>query len=208
MKKIIIPFVVLALVSFGVINPGLTDEERKMAIEELAKTQERLTSTVGGLNDEQLNFKATPESWSVAECVEHLAISEGMIGGMLEGALQTPADASKRDSVKITDADLITMISSRDEKVKTGEAFEPSGKFGSHAESVKAFTDKRGEHIEYLKTTQDDLRNHYGQTPFGTVDGLQILLFMSSHTERHVKQMEEVIAHENFPMPEVPEPEE
>ncbi len=206
MKKIILPIVVLALVSFGIIDPGLTDEERKMAIEELARTQERLTSTVEGLSDEQLNFKATPESWSVAECIEHLAISEGMIGGMLQGALKEPADASKRDSIKIADTDLMKMISNRDQKVKTREAFEPSGKFGSHAETVKAFTDKRGEHIEYLKTTRDDLRNHYGQLPFGTVDGLQILLFMSGHTERHVAQMEEVIAHADFPAMTVPQP--
>ena len=90
------------------------------------------------------------------------------------------------------------IITSRDQKVKTSEAFEPSGKFGSHVETVKAFVDKRGEHIEYLKTTEDDLRNHYGKLPFGTIDGLQILLFMSGHTERHVAQMEEVMAHTDF----------
>jgi len=199
MKKIILPIVALALVSFGMLSTGITDEERQMAVEELTKTRNRLTSVVDGLSEEQLNFKPNLESWSVAECAEHLAISEGMIGGMLQGALQTPADPSKRDSVQIPDEKLMGMITSRDQKVKTGEAFEPSGKFGSHEETVKAFADKRDEHIEYLKTTEDDLRNHYGQLPFGTIDGLQILLFMSGHTERHVKQMEEVMAHEDFP---------
>lgn len=206
MKKIILPIVALVLVGFGVIAPGLTDEEREMAVKELAKTQARLTSTVEGLNDEQLNFKATPESWSVAECVEHLAISEGMLGGMFQGALQTPANPAMRDSVKMTDKGLLKMISSRDQKVKTGEAFEPSGKYGSHAETVKAFVDQRAKHIEYLKSTEDDLRNHYGQLPFGTIDGLQILLFMSGHTERHVAQMEEVMAHADFPSMAIPEP--
>ena len=165
-----------------------------------------MRSTVKGLNDDQLNFKATPESWSVAECVEHLAISEGMLGGMFQGALKTPADASKRDSVKMSDDELLAMISSRDQKVKTGEAFEPSGKYGSHVETVKAFVDQRAKHIEYLKSTEDDLRNHYGQLPFGTIDGLQILLFMSGHTERHVAQMEEVMAHADFPSVAVSEP--
>ena len=201
MKKIIFPIVLLTMVSFGVITSGLTDEDREMTVAELTKTQERLTSTIEGLTSEELNFKPTPESWSIAECVEHLAISEGMIGGMLEGALKTPADPSKRDSVLISDEKLMGMISSRDKKVKTGEAFEPSGKFGSHEETVAAFLTKRGEHIEYLKTTTDDLRNHYGQLPFpfGTIDGVQILLFMSGHTERHVAQMEEVMENENFP---------
>ena len=207
MKKIILPIVLLALVGFGAIQPGLTDEEREMAVKELKKTRDRLTSVVDGLSDEQLNFKATPESWSVAECVEHLAISENNIGGMLQGALQTPADSTKRDSVKMADADLMALITGRDRKVKTSEAFEPSGKFGSYEETLTEFTSKREKHIAYLNSTEDDLRNHYGQLPFGTIDGLQILLFMSGHTERHVKQMEEVMAHVDFPKMEMVQPE-
>ena len=199
MKKFILPIVVLALVSFGVINNGLTDEEREFAVNHMRGTQERLLTVVKGLSEAQLNFKSSPESWSIAECVEHLAISEEMIGGMLQGALKTPADPSMRDSVKISDNDLLGIISSRDKKVKTGKAFEPSGKFGSYANALVTFMTKRAEHIAYIRTTKDDLRNHYGQLPFGTIDGVQILLFMSGHTERHIRQMEEVLAHPEFP---------
>lgn len=199
MKNVFLPIAVLALVAFGLVEAGLTDAERDMAVKELTKTQERLTSTVEGLSEVQLNFKASPESWSVAECVEHLAISEVMLDGMLQGALKTPADPTKRDSVQITDEKLMAMITSRAQKVKTGEAFEPSGKFGSFEETLAEFVSKREAHIAYLKTTEDDLRNRYGQLPFGTIDGLQILLFMSGHTERHVAQIEEVMSHADFP---------
>ena len=198
MKKIILPIVVLALVSFGLINKGLTEEEREFTEEHLEETQQRLLTVTKGLSEAQLNFKPSPESWSIAECVEHLAISEGMIWGMLEGALKTPADPSKRDSVLISDEKLLGIISSREKKVKTGEPFEPSGKFGSHEETVAAFVTKRGEHIMYVQNTADDLRNHYAKSPVGTIDGLQVILFMSGHTERHVKQMEEVMAHKDF----------
>lgn len=199
MKKIILPMVVLAIVGFGVINSGLSDDERKMTADHLMQTQKRLSSTLDGLSDSQLNFKATPESWSVAECVEHLAISENMFNGMLQGALKEPANPAMRDSVTMPDEKLIGFISVRDTKVKTPEPFEPSGKFGSHEETLKAFTTKRQEHIEFINTTNEDLRNHYGKLPFATIDGLQIILFMSGHTERHVKQMEEVMAHTDFP---------
>jgi len=199
MKKIILPVIVMALVSFSSLTMHLTDAEREMAVTEMTKTRDRLHSVVEGLSDAQLNFKSTPESWSIAECVEHLAISENTFSQMLQGAVQTPADSSKRSEVKMTDEKLMAMITDRSHKVKTPEAFEPSGKFGSYTETVEAFTAKRGEHIEYVKTTADDLRNHYGQLPFGTVDAFQVLLFMSGHTERHVAQMEEVIADENFP---------
>ena len=199
MKKIILPFVAIILVSFGVLKSGISDEEREMTIEHLTQTQERLTGVVNGLSEAQLNFKASEEAWSVAECVEHIAISEGMIGGMLQGALKTSANPAMRDSVSMSDEKLIGMISSREQKVKTPEPFEPSGKFGSFEETLKAFNDKRDAHIEYVKTTEDDLRNHYGKLPFATIDGLQIVLFMSGHTERHVQQMEEVMAHADFP---------
>lgn len=199
MKKIIILFMALSLASFAVLNTGLSDEERKMTADHLEKTHERLLKTVAGLSDAQMNFKPTAESWSVAECAEHIAISENMIGGMLQGALQTPANPALRDSVSMPDKKLIGMITSREQKAKTSESFEPSGKFGTYAETIEAFSAKRKEHIEYVKTTQDDLRNHYGKLPFATIDGLQILLFMSGHTERHVAQMEEVIAHADFP---------
>ena len=199
MKKFILPILVLALVSFGVVSEGLTDEEREFTADHMRDTKERLLTVVKGLSEAQLNFKSSPESWSIAECVEHLAISEEMIGGMLQGALKTPADPSMRDSVKISDNDLLGIITSRDKKVKTGEAFEPSGKFGSNAQTLVAFMTKRAEHIAYIRTTKDDLRNHYGQLPFGTIDGVQILLFMSGHTERHIQQMEEVMAHADFP---------
>lgn len=199
MKKIAILIAAFTLASFGVLSIGLTDEERKMAADHLQKTHERLLQTVEGLSNEQLNFKPTPESWSVAECAEHLAISENMFNGMLQGALKEPANTAMRDSVTMPDDKLIGMITSREQKVKTPEPFEPSGKFGTHEETVEAFSTKRKEHIEFVKTTQDDLRNHYGKLPFATVDGLQIILFMSGHTERHVAQMEEVMAHADFP---------
>lgn len=199
MKKIMLPILVLALVSFTGLHIKLTDADRQMTVAELTKTQDRLLNAIDGLSEDQLNFKSSPESWSVAECVEHLAISENNIGQMLQGALQTPADPSKRDSVKLSDEELMGIITNRDQKIKTSKAFEPSGKFGSHEETLEAFKSKRMEHIEYIKTTEDDLRNHYGQLPFGTIDGLQIVLFMSGHTERHVQQIEEVMENEDFP---------
>lgn len=199
MKKCILPIVALLLFSFVSSENGLTKDERKKAVFEMNKTLTHLVKTVNGLSDAQLNFKSSPESWSIAECVEHLAKSEVNIFGMLEGALQTPADASRRDEVKHKDDDLLVMIADRSNKVKTSAAFEPSGEYGSFEETLQAFTTERKEHMSYVTETEDDLRNHYANTPVGIVDGYQILLFMSGHTERHVLQMEEVMTHADFP---------
>ncbi len=200
MKKVILPIVLLALFAFTVVKSTLTDAEREFAVKELTKSHDHFLNTLEGLNEEQLNYKVTDDSWSIAECAEHIAISENMIFGMMQGTLTQDPDPSKRAEVKVTDEGLIAMIEDRSKKVKTGEPFEPSGKYGSFEETVEEFKTKRKEHIEYVKSTQDDLRNRYQQLPFGTVDAYQILLFMSGHTERHIKQMEEVMDDEDFPM--------
>ena len=200
MKKVILPIVFLALFAFTVVKSTLTDAEREFAVKELTKSHDHFLNTLEGLNEEQLNYKVTDDSWSIAECAEHIAISENMIFGMMQGTLAQEPDPSKRSEVKVTDEGLIAMIEDRSNKVKTSEPFEPSGKYGSFEETVEEFKTKRKEHIEYVKSTQDDLRNRYQQLPFGTVDAYQILLFMSGHTERHIKQMEEVMDDEDFPM--------
>lgn len=199
MKQILLLFLVIAVMSFTGADTTLTKAERKLAVTEMNRTSDLLLNAIKGLSQAQLNFKSSPESWSVAECTEHIAISENNIFGMLEGTLKTDPDPSKRSDVKMTDEQVLAMIADRTNKVKTIKPFEPTGKYGSHEATVKEFLEKRKAHIEFVKNTKEDLRDRYQELPFGTVDAFQILLFMSAHNERHVKQIEEVKANENFP---------
>lgn len=199
MKKVTSIAIVLMLLSFGIHAFKLTEEDRNKAIDHLTQTRDNMLLTLDGLSEAQLNYKSSPESWSIAECVEHLAISENTIFGMVNGAVQVTADASRRAEVQMSDEELLALITDRSNKVKTSEPFEPSGQFGSFEETLKVFTSKREENINYVRITEDDLRNHYSQVPFGTVDAYQVLLFMSGHTERHTLQMEEVMADPGFP---------
>ncbi len=193
---------VLAIVlasSFKPLDGGLTDAERKAVIDYMKETKERLIKEVKGLTDEQLNFKTSPESWSVAECLEHIAFSEGALFGMLQGTLKEAANPARRSEVKMTDDQVKGMISSRERKVKTQEAFEPKNQFGSAEGSLKEFIAKRDGNVEFTKTTQEDLRNHYAVMPFATFDSFQVLVFIAGHSARHTAQIEEVMANANFP---------
>ena len=54
--------------------------------------------------------------------------------------------------------------------------------------------------MDYVRTTNDDLRDHFGPHPMlGTMDAYQWILLISAHSERHTKQIEEVKADPNFP---------
>lgn len=201
MKTLKFFLLTIAVVSMSFNRPdtSLTDAERKYALNLLQETKDNILKKVKGLTTEQLNFKADANTWSVAECVEHIAISENNIFGFAQMGLKEPADPSKRSEIKMTDEDVVKMISDRSTKRKTQEAFEPTGKFGSYDATLSEFKTKRDNNINYIKTTSDDLRNHYNDFPFGKIDTYQTILFMAAHSKRHTDQIEEVMKDPGFP---------
>jgi DinB superfamily len=202
MKHVKLLSLAVALViasGFRPVDGTISDAERKMVIDYMKETKERLIKDVKGLTAEQLNFKPTATSWSVAECLEHIAFSEGALFGMLQGTLKEAANPARRTEVKMTDEQVKGMISSRERKIKTQEAFEPKNQFGSAEGSLKEFVAKRDGNMEFAKTTQEDLRNHYAVMPFATFDSFQVLIFITGHSARHTAQIEEVMANANFP---------
>ncbi len=177
----------------------ITKADRVKAATSLKATQKALAKAVKGLSETQLNYKPDADSWSIAECIEHISKSEEGITMLMKSTLQTPADPSGRSEIKMSDEQVYGLITDRSQKVKTRPELEPQNTFGSVDGSLTAFTKKRKANIKYIKKTQDDLRNHYFEFPFGKVDAFQIIMFMSGHTERHTKQIMEVMASDGFP---------
>lgn len=201
MKKKILIMAALVQVStltaFG--QATITKEDRTAAIEHLKQTQNELLKTIKGLTEEQLNYKPSEDSWSVAECVEHLAISESSIFALVAKSMNEEANPSRRSELKFDDEGIVKMISDRSYKVKTSKPFEPSGKFGDFKGSLSEFKNQRKNNIKYVKTTDEDLRNHFFEFPFGLADTYQVIRFMSGHTTRHTKQIKEIIASDGYP---------
>lgn len=177
----------------------LNKADRKKASAHLKTTQKVLMKSIKGLSDAQLNFKAEAGSWSIADCVEHIAISEKSIFSLTEMAMKGEANPALRKELKFTDEQLLGFITSRDQKTKTRPEGEPKGNFGTFAGSTAEFKTLRKQHIKYVKTTSDDLRNHFFEFPFGKIDAYQVILFMSGHTARHTAQIQEIMANSAFP---------
>jgi glutamate formiminotransferase len=77
---------------------------------------------------------------------------------------------------------------------------KPTNRWATREELVKSFEDSRKATMDYVRTTNDDLRDHFGQHPLlGTMDAYQYILLISAHSEWHTKQIEEVKADPNFP---------
>lgn len=200
MKRLLLSIIGIALIGgLAIAQTTLSDEERSKAIDHLKKTNAELLKTVKGLSEEQLNYKPSDDAWSIANCVEHIAISENNIFGIVQMTLKNDPDPSLRSEVKMSDDQVLGLIESREQKVKTRTEFEPTGKYGDYKGSLAEFKNKRKANMKYVKSSEDDLRNRYFDFPFGKVDAYQVVLFMSGHTKRHTDQIKEVMASAGFP---------
>ena len=192
-------FISTVLVTIFFLLSPITEKERARALQELQNSKTALQNEVNGLSAEQLNWKSDETSWSIAECVEHLAISEANIFEMVKQAISVEADPAGREKVQMSDDELLGLITNREQKVKTRKEFEPTNQFGSYKQTMAAFNERRKDNIKFVKKTDLPLRDHYAEFPFGTIDAYQVILFMSGHTERHIAQIREIKSAEGFP---------
>jgi uncharacterized damage-inducible protein DinB len=178
----------------------LTAAERKFAVDYYTQAKARLLKDLKGLSPAQLNWKADSTRWSIAQCTEHIAVAESYILGWITMTLKQPATPEKRAEVKLSTDQLIAMMIDRSHKAQAPEPLKPSGRFSDTQGAIKAYTSRRDSTIDYIKTTHDDLKDHFITHPaFGTLDCYQGLVLLAAHSVRHTEQIEEVMANPNFP---------
>ncbi|MCX6589798.1 MAG: DinB family protein [Acidobacteria bacterium] len=183
----------------------LSQGERDRAMSHLHATRKLFVDATANLSEAQWKFKPGPDRWSVAECAEHLTESETFLRGLLTGTIEKAAvDEAKREARRkdreAMDAKVAVMISDRSQKAQAPEPLRPMGKLGGQPQVIDLFRQRRDETIAMVEQTKADLRGRYfGMGPGMEMDLYQMLFMISAHTERHVKQMREVMAAPGFP---------
>jgi len=195
--------VAAAAVSFAVAggaqaqDASAADKEKALAL--LESSKKGVLAATKGLSPAQWNFKAAPDKWSIAECMEHIAAAEDFIrGSITENVMKAPA-APDRDIAKI-DAGILANVPDRTNKVQAPEPLKPTNRFGSPEAAIKHFVESRAKTEEYLKNAAD-LRGHAVDSPVGGKwDAYEFILLIGAHSERHTKQIEEVKASPGYPV--------
>src|SRR5947209_2935811 len=145
---------------------ALTQHDRDFAMSNLHASRKVFLDSVAGLTPEQWNFKAAPDRWSIGECAEHIAISEDFIWGIVQNRImKSPAAPDKRAEVKGKDEKVVEQIEDRSNKFTAPEPITPKKRWTEPAALVAHFKESRDAHIQYVDTTQDDLRDHFMQHP-------------------------------------------
>ena len=198
MKKLPLLFSVLLCFAALASSQTLTQADRDKGVQYLEQTRDGVVASVKGLSDAQMNFKAAPDRWSVAQTLEHIALAEDFIfQNITDKIMKAPAGAANRDTAKI-DAMVLAMIPDRSHKAQAPPPLVPTG-HQTPAENLDHFLKSRARTIAFLQSTPG-LREHVADSPLGQpLDAYEWLLFISAHSERHTKQIEEVKADPNFP---------
>ena len=199
MKIISTAFALLLLIP-GV-DQTLSSAERDHAVVELEGSRKAFLDATSGLSEVQWNFKPAPDRWSIAECAEHIGVTEALVLKLVtEQAVKGPAEPEKRALVQGKDSSLMAMAVDRSAKFKAPEAIQPTRRWATPGEITKNVLENRARSIEFIRTTQEDLRDHLMDHPvFKTLDTYQWILLPSAHMRRHTAQILEVKADPNFP---------
>jgi hypothetical protein len=131
------------------------------------------------------------DAWSVAECAEHVALSEPVLRDLARDlVLSSPSRPAHAASVQGKDGAIVRAMRDRSRRAKTLPILEPTGRWPTRAELVTEFLEQRAATLAYVRGTRDPLHYHFAPLePFGDLDGYQWLLLLASHTERHAAQM-------------------
>jgi uncharacterized damage-inducible protein DinB len=184
---------------------GLSQGDRDYAMSSLHASRKLFLDSVAGLSDAQWNFKPAPDRWSIAQCAEHIALSEDyLMSNIRNKILASPAQPDKRlpeNQARSRDQQVENAITDRSHKAQAPQALRPDQhKFASPQKAVEHFRQARDANIRWIETTTADLRAHFAPHPaVGQIDAYEWVLLMSAHTLRHTDQIKEVKADARFP---------
>jgi uncharacterized damage-inducible protein DinB len=192
--------IMVALALAAAFAEPLSQTDRDKAMSHFHATRKAFLDSVAGLSDAQWNFKPAPERWSIAECAEHIAVSEDTIFGFVQQTLKSPAEPEKKAMVRGKDEMVLRAMPDRSVKAQAPEFLQPKHRWPDRQSLIAHFKESRDRNIAYLQTTGDDLRSHFLEHPvFKTMDTYQMMLLISAHCERHTLQINEVKTDPNFP---------
>jgi hypothetical protein len=186
------------LFAVGAAGRDITQSEREQALKYLADTRDSVTDAVKGLSEAQLKFKPAPDRWSVAETLEHIALTEDLFVHSIRPQLENSPASPPKNNPKELDDMILTKVPDRSTKFQAPPPLVPTGKW-TPAATLEHFLANRDQSISFLKSSSD-LREHRVDHPaLGSLDGYEWILAIAAHSDRHTKQILEIKADPNFP---------
>jgi hypothetical protein len=164
-------------------------DEKREIIAGLETGRETLVHAIRGITEEAAHRKPDAGRWSILECMEHIAIAEDHMFGLITSAYRadTPQINKGREAlIRKRGAD-------RSRKVEAPDVAKPFGRFLTLDDATQNFLDSRRRTMDFVEKCDTDLRAMLATHPVaGQVNCYEMLLIMSAHPLRHAEQIAEI----------------
>ena len=161
-------------------------------------TRGKLVAAVSELSNDNGRYLPAPEKWSVAHAVEHLAKTEVNLVRVIEKLLGEAEAANKPSDGHIAPPVSFVDIAQQwqGQKLQAPEFIKPEGA-ATIAESLAQLEQSRQKLRDLRpRIEQIDLSEaKYPHPAFGPINGYYWLAFIGFHESRHLKQINEILAH-------------
>jgi hypothetical protein len=168
--------------------------ERQHLVAHLEMTAAWLSDELNGLTPAQANFRRQPGVWTIAEVLDHLVVVAPIYWQDLQAALKQPRGGRRS---AMSDADVLWYGIDRTNREQAIAGEKPVGQVRDLKAGLETYRKDHDRLLQYIKTTDDDLRDHIVQRQ--TSDAYQWALLISTHEQRHILQIREIKADPGFP---------
>lgn len=169
----------------------MTTNERADLIQILHASQANLLAKIAPVSEELFLYKPNHQAWSMAELVEHLAITDQ---SLLAAIIKKGERLYDEMPVLFPNEKLIKAIGNRSRKIVAPDYLVPSGRFKSKQAAIEGFKKSRATVEDFVTTTTLPLEKiAFKHFVLGQIDGIGWIKFMAGHCHRHVEQMNEIL---------------
>lgn len=166
----------------------------------LEEAAARFRSLIKDIGEAQWNFKTGPKAHSIGDEAEHVAQAEQDLQYVIGKAVTNPANPELAKRLGAKERTLRKLLLEGEQKA---ESYKPPHRLKTKAEVLEYFNTAHGKALTLLRTTPD-LGTHVFTHPvveYGDLTALQWFYYMAYHNLKHCMQIEQIMAHQDFPKP-------
>ena len=107
---------------------------------------------------------------------------------------------SSPDVFRFNDAAIPLAITNRNQKFTAPPVVQPEGRWRTRSDLLAEWESARSNTISFLASTDVNLRTRFAENPvLGMIDAFQWIIFLDSHSRRHLAQIVEVKSEAGYP---------
>lgn len=162
--------------------------DRPAVVAALEANLRHIEKVVAHLDPETAGRRATPDSWSALDIMEHLAVVERGVHKAVAAA--AGLEASELRTRRLDP--IVAGLATNPRKIRSPELVAPTGRFSSLGEALRVFRERRNITLDLARSLDVDWEAHHFAHPvFGDFDVGQWFLMAATHGERHALQLEQ-----------------